>query len=85
MLDACEKREVQQNSVSPAMIGVDWQQLFIRLKRPKYTSEFRRCCPSPKPRPISRSDFVVFPDANPIPLHGLMVSLYRGKAHHLYI
>src|SRR5215510_8466995 len=43
MLDACEKREVQQNLVSPTMIGVDWQRLFIRLKRPKYTSEFRQC------------------------------------------
>jgi hypothetical protein len=43
MLDACEKREVQHNLVSPAMIGVGWQRLFIRLKKPKYTSEFKRC------------------------------------------
>src|SRR5262245_27412487 len=35
MLDACEKREVQQNLVSPTMIGVGWQRLFIKLKRQK--------------------------------------------------
>jgi len=44
MLDACEKREVQHKLVSPALIGVGWQQLFIKLKMSEYTSEFKRCC-----------------------------------------
>jgi hypothetical protein len=44
MLDACEKREVQQNLVSPAMIGVGWQKLFIELKMSGYNSEFKRRC-----------------------------------------
>jgi hypothetical protein len=45
MPGGCEKREVQQNSVSPAMIGVGWQRLFIKLKRPKYTSEYTSMTP----------------------------------------
>src|SRR5215813_4919725 len=55
MLDVCEKREVQQNLVSPAMIGVGWKRLFIKLKRPKYTSEFRRCCESHKATLLMKS------------------------------
>ena len=45
MLDACEKREVQQNLVSPATIGVGWQRLsFAKTRSPLVSTTWETGC-----------------------------------------